>query len=117
MIYHIQNVSHNSQVNVKSSICIFQRETAESKAERLHHETDEEQKEKAEGRRQKEESVIKRKRRKGKVKHKELIFGGMPLLLCSLCQSEDDVIPSGILHNLGSNLFYRKPDKRGGGGD
>lgn len=55
----------------------------ESKAEKLH-ETDEEQKEK--GRRQKDDSEIKTKRRKGKVKHKELIFGGTPLLLCSLCQ-------------------------------
>lgn len=65
---------------------MFQRGTTESKAESLHHETDEEQKEKAEGRRQKDESVIRRKRRKGKVKHKELIFGGTPLLLCSLPQ-------------------------------
>lgn len=88
VINHISNISHNSQMNVKYSIWVFQNETTESKAERLHHETDEEQRVKAEGRRQKEESVIKRKKRNKKVKHKGLSFGGTPLLLlCSLCQT------------------------------
>lgn len=49
----------------------------ENKAEK-HHVTDEEQKEKAAGGRQKEDSAVKKKRRKGKLKHKELIFGGTP---------------------------------------
>lgn len=49
--------------------------------------TNEEQKEKAEGRRQKDEPAVKRKRRKAKLKEKELISGGTPLLLSCVFQS------------------------------
>lgn len=59
-------------------ICVFQRETKESRAERLNHVTNEEKKMKGGGRRQKEESAVKRKRRKEKPKDKELIPGGTP---------------------------------------
>lgn len=65
---------------MKYFICVFQRETKESRAERLNHLTNEEQKMKGGRRRQKEESAVNRKRRKGKPKDKELISGGTHLL-------------------------------------
>lgn len=69
---------------MKYFICVFQRETKESRAERLNGVTNEEQKMKGGRRKPKEESVVNRKRRKGKPKDKELISGGTHLLW-SLC--------------------------------
>lgn len=69
---------------MKYFICVFQRETKESRAERLNHVTNhvtnEEQKMKGGRRRQKEESAVNRKRRKGKPKVKDLISGETHLL-------------------------------------